>query len=90
MADAASALPANDGLRNFITKFMVHGLFGSLHHPPLSYKGAEFQQRAADGGNNVRSAVHGIKLITLTTCSRTFFFLRWARLGCRMQRPCQA
>ena len=31
---------------------MVNKLFGSILHPPLSYKGPEFQHRAPDGSNN--------------------------------------
>ena len=53
IADAAAALKPNDGLRKFLTNAMVNKLYSALLHPPLSYKGPQFQHRAADGGNNV-------------------------------------
>ena len=52
IAHYASTLPPGDRFGGFLTKIMVNTLWGSLLHPPLSYKGNQSQYRTADGSNN--------------------------------------
>lgn len=49
-----AALPVDDPLRKVLTAKSVHRLWGSLLHPPLSYRGGLFEYRTADGSANVR------------------------------------
>lgn len=51
-----AALPVDDPLRKALTSKSVHTLWGSLLHPPLSYRGGLFEYRTADGSANVRVA----------------------------------
>ena len=48
-----AALPIDDPLRKALTAKSVHTLWGSLLHPPLSYRGGLFEYRTADGSANV-------------------------------------
>lgn len=49
-----AALPVDDPLRKVLTATSVSKLWGSLLHPPLSYRGGLFAYRTADGSANVR------------------------------------
>ena len=47
-------LPLNHPLsKAFLAKGVKH-YWGSMMHPPLSYRGDAFQYRSADGADNVR------------------------------------
>lgn len=52
--DECARLPLNDPLNKFLTAGSVNKLWGSLLHPPLSYRGGNMQYRTADGKSNVR------------------------------------
>ncbi|CZR54744.1 related to linoleate diol synthase [Phialocephala subalpina] len=47
-----ASLPNTSALRKNLTHTMIDGLWSSLQHPPLSYLGAQYQYRTADGSNN--------------------------------------
>ena len=90
IARTASALPDNDPLRDILTKLMVNTLFKSLHHPPLSYKGPQFQHRAADGGYNVSHIYHyDLTWYVTYHLFRTICSLSWAEQVCHTRRQCR-
>lgn len=49
-----TALPVDDLLRKVLTATSVSKLWGSLLHPPLSYREGLFEYRTADGSASVR------------------------------------
>jgi hypothetical protein len=46
-------LPEKSKARRKLTGVLVTGLWDSLEHPPLSFHGAKYQYRQADGSCNV-------------------------------------
>ncbi|CCX12338.1 heme peroxidase [Pyronema domesticum] len=47
-----SKLPSTSFARRKITEILVDKLWDSLHHPPLTYVGEQYQYRQADGSHN--------------------------------------
>jgi hypothetical protein len=50
--DVIPAIPLNDPMNGLLTRGVVHYLWGSMLHPPMSYRGSKFQYRTADGSNH--------------------------------------
>lgn len=50
--DVIPDIPLNDPLNGLLTRGVVHYLWGSMLHPPMSYRGPKFQYRTADGSNH--------------------------------------
>jgi hypothetical protein len=56
LVKVAANLPDGSKLRDTVTHKFLTQLWNDLEHPPLSYLGAKYQYRSADGSNN--SLVH--------------------------------
>jgi hypothetical protein len=48
-----ASLPSTSKLQVQLTGTLISKLWVTLQHPPLSYLGAGFKYRTADGSNNV-------------------------------------
>ena len=50
--DIIPDLPLNDPMGKWMSNEVMHMLWGSMLHPPSSFRGAKFQYRSADGKHN--------------------------------------
>jgi hypothetical protein len=53
MIAITASLPPNSKSRKRLTQTIIHSLWDSLEHPPLSYMGEKFEYRTPDGSYNV-------------------------------------
>lgn len=53
LMEIAAKLPEGSAVRTKITNVLITGLWDSLDHPPMSFHGAKYQYRSADGSFNV-------------------------------------
>jgi hypothetical protein len=54
MIAITGSLPPTSKSRKRLSQTIVHSLWDSLQHPPLSYLGEKFEYRTPDGSYNVR------------------------------------
>jgi hypothetical protein len=52
LIQVVTSLPNGSGLRDNLSSAFISRLWNTLQHPPISYLGAEFKYRTADGHNN--------------------------------------
>ncbi|KAF2105822.1 heme peroxidase, partial [Lophiotrema nucula] len=50
--DVIPDIPLNDPVNGLLTRGVVHYLWGSMLHPPMSYRGSKHQYRTPDGSNH--------------------------------------